>query len=154
MKRTFNRTVKISIIVALFLLTNTFVYAAMCGIEIASTIYISDNSEFSGTERTYDYDNYRLDITPTSMTEGPKSPGEVRLYTELIRPLYRLGIKYGEETKYSGTIIFNTSTGLNVKKKTNLGNCGDGKRYFHFSTKGSWGAGYGALSGNVIIVNY
>lgn len=118
-----------------------------------SSISISDNSTLTGQERTYSYDNYRLDIIPTALGEGPRSPGEVRIYIELIRPLYRLGIKYGTQVKYSGTTIFNVNS-VGVTKSIYAGNCADGKRYFYFSTEGSWGAGYGSLSGAANIYNY
>ncbi|MBQ7105143.1 MAG: hypothetical protein IJN90_04730 [Bacilli bacterium] len=118
-----------------------------------STIYISHNSTLIGKERTYDYDYYRLDITPSTLLEGDLSPGQVRLYVELIRPLYRLGIKYGTQTKYSGTTTFNVSS-VGTLKKIYAGNCGDGKRYFGFSTYGHDGAGYGSLSGEADIYNY
>ena len=119
-----------------------------------TSISISDNSQFSGSERTYSYSKYRLDVKPNYLDAGPRSPGYVQLTIKLIRPLYRLGIQYGTETKYTGTTSFNVNTALNVKKQISLGNCADGKRYFHFSTVGWAGGGYGALRGPAEIYNF
>lgn len=142
-----------TVAIALVITLTSAIAVHAAGNNYPSSISISDNSQFSGKERKYSYNNYRLDITPTSMTEGPLCPGEVQLGIKLIRPLYRLTIKYGTETKYSGTTIFK-ATDRNKKKSIYSGNCGDGKRYYHFSTAGEWGAGYGALSGNANIYNY
>lgn len=148
MNKILKRSIAFAMMFAVLLSITTVAFA------YDSTMSISDNSTLVGKEVTYSKDNYRLDITPNKMVEGPRSPGQVKLYTEFIRPLYRLGIKYGQQTKYSGTITFNVSSDLNKKKSTSMGNCGDGKRYLYFSTVGAWGAGYGSLSGAVTVYNY
>ncbi len=147
-----NKVVKVSVMFVIVLGVYLSITTAVFAYE--STIYISDNSTLKGKEVTYSQSKYMLDIKPKLMEEGPRSPGEVQLYTEFIRPLYRLGIKYGTQTKYSGTIIFDVVKDLNKFKSTSMGNCGDGKRYLYFSTLGSWGAGYGKLSGDVVVYNY
>lgn len=148
-----NKVLKISLRVTfafvLLLLTSVIVYAK----NYTSTMYISDNSTLRGQDRDYSYKKYRLDITPTAMEEGPRSPGQVILDTTLVEPHYFLGIYISGTDLAQRNITFNVNTGLNVKKQTSFGNCGSGKRYFNFSTWGSWGAGYGSLSGNVLIAN-
>ncbi len=117
-----------------------------------SSISISNHSSLFGKERKYAYDYYRADITPNHMETGAYSRYEVILNTRLIRPLYRLGIHYGDQTKFDQDIYFDpTATG--VKKIVYMGNCGDGKRYLAFSTaKGA--AGTGSMQGLVDIYNY
>lgn len=117
-----------------------------------STISISNHSSLIGKERKYAYDYYRTDITPNYMETGAYSIYEVILNTKLIRPLYRLGIQYGSETKFEEDISFNPNA-TGVKRSIYMGNCGDGKRYLAFNTaKGA--AGTGAMQGLVDIYNY
>lgn len=151
-----NKILKGSIAVAIIavIMLSSFLVVKADGQWYNSTISISTNSTLTGKERSYSYDYYRLDITPTKLIEGDINPGYVRLVSKVIRPLYRLGIKYGTEEKASKTTNFNVSTALNKKTSISYGNCGDGKRYLTFSTVGSWGAGYGGLTGTADIYNY
>lgn len=149
-----NKVLKISLRVSfafiLLLLTCVIVYAK----DYKSTIAIGDNSSLRGKDRDYSYKKYRIDITPKSMMEGPRSPGQVILDTTLREPHYFLGIYISGTDLAQKQIIFNVHTGVNVKVRTEFGNQGSGTRYFYFSTLGRWGAGYGALNGDVVIANY
>lgn len=117
-----------------------------------SSISISNHSSLLGKERTYEFDNYRTDITPNSMETGVYSIYEVILNTRLVRPLYRLGIHYGNETKFDEDISFDPNA-TGIKKIIHMGNCGNGKRYLAFSTaKGAKGTG--SMQGLVDIYNY
>lgn len=118
-----------------------------------STIALSHNSTLTGTERDYSYNNYRLDINPSLLEDSVACPGKVQLTIKLIRPLYRLGIKYSTELKYEGITEFAIDE---IGQITSIypGNAGAGKRYFYFSTYGSAGAGYGSIHGIANIYNY
>lgn len=117
-----------------------------------STISISTHSSLIGKERQYSYDYYRTDITPNNLETGSANPSVMKLNMRLIRPLYRLGIHYGDETKYDSDISFSPSA-VGVTRSVYLGNCGDGKRYFAFSTAEGY-AGTGSISGQFDIYNY
>ena len=150
MNKVLKISLRVSFVFVLLLLTCVVVYAK----DYKSTIAIGDNSTLRGKDRDFSYKKYRIDITPKSMMEGPRSPGQVILDTTLVEPHYFLGIYISGTDLAEKNITFNVNTGLNVKKQTSFGNCGSGTRYFYFSTWGSWGAGYGALSGDVVIANY
>lgn len=119
-----------------------------------TTISISDNSSLNGTVRDYPNKKYKLTVTPTSLTEGPRSPGEVILATEVRQPKTLFGWEYDYTTKWSGDMVFDANNGVGKEVTITPGDCGSGDRYFYFSTWGGWGAGTGALSGNAVITNY
>lgn len=152
MGKVLKRSVLCSVAVVCIMLSSIAVKAD--GKWFNSYIELPDNSTLNGIERSYDYGNYRLDLIPTTLEQGPRCPGQVKVYIELIRPLYRLGVKYGTQVKYSGTSTFNVSTDIRKTKSIYTGNAGDGKRYFYFSTYGQSGAGYGGIYGVANIYNY
>ena len=150
-----NKVLRLSIfcstMIAILLLSIVIVKAD--GVWYDTTIMISHNFTLNGQDRDYSYDNYRLDIIPSFLEEGVIGSGKVNLTIKLIRPLYRLGIRYGTETKYEGITTFDVSN-LGITNSTYAGNAGKGKRYFYFSTYGNAGAGYGSLQGTAKIYNY
>lgn len=137
-------------IVLVTLLSISIVYAS--GVWIDSTISLSRNSTLDGKERTYDYNYYKITITPTKLEYGYVYTDRVHLLIELKRPLYRLGIKYGTQTKYSGYTNYYT---VGTAKTTNIGSAGNGKRYYEFSTWTSQNqGGHGSITGTVRMENY
>lgn len=132
------------------LLSISVVYAS--GEWFDSSISLSHNSTLVGKERTYDYDNHRITITPTRLEYGYVYTDRVHLLIELKRPLYRLGIRYGTQTKYSGYTNYYT---VGTAKTTNTGAAGSGKRYYEFSTWTSQNqGGHGLIHGSVKMESY
>ena len=114
-----------------------------------SYIKISTQSTLTGQERKYSGTNYTLKLTPAILRET--SPyGYSRLNVRLIRPLYRLGINYGSETRYNGHVnLYEVGKTYTI----DIGNKGDGKRYFFFASRTADDA-WGSVSADAEIINY
>ncbi len=118
-----------------------------------TTMSISHHSTLTGKERQYSFDYYRTELTPTWMEGSSYNSSNVHLLVQLVRPLYRLGIHYSDETKYSNYENFAVGT-VNQKRNIYMGNCGDGKRYLYFSTWENNNSSGGSMKGKVDIYNY
>lgn len=140
----------IDLVLIIFVITNIVVYAS--GEYFNSTISISHNSSLTGSVREYKYPKHKIEIIPTKLEYGYVYTDRTRVEIELMRPLYRLGIRYGEESKGKKNADF-YETGTKVTTYFLSG--GKGKRYYDFSTWTARGlGGNGLIKGNVVMWSY
>ncbi len=141
----------IALFIIMFMIACISVYAS--GNYIDSTISISHNSTLTGKINDYSYNNHKISITPSKLEYGIKKgyTDKTRLDITLKRPLYRLGIRYGTETKFTGYQDYYIE---NIEVTTLCGNAGKGKRYYTFSTWTGNNQGTGSLAGKVRMESY
>ena len=109
-------------------------------------VSISYNSSLTSSVREYKYPKHKTEIISTKLEYGYVYIDRTKVEIELMHRLYRLGIRYGEESKKNAD--FSTVTIYFLSS-------GKGKRYYDFS---SWTArglgGNGLIKGNVVMWSY